>query len=182
MLKRGLLVGGILLVAVLLLGCGIPKADYEAVVAERDSALADLQSVQSQLNSAQAEVSDLSSELQEKQQQLSDIEQILDSLEHKFQMQYLLAEFSNKCWWYDAPNSALSWEVLSGWVRHTFRVDMENHLRAVDDTALCVLYEDAITWKAEGWTTDHLDFDALLARLDELIEDDIDELRAILAD
>jgi len=63
MRKRWSLVGAILLlVSLLLTGC-VPKADYEAVVADRDSTLAVLQSVKSQLGSAQAKVSELTSNL-----------------------------------------------------------------------------------------------------------------------
>jgi len=63
MVKRWSLVGAILLlVSLLLTGC-VPKADYEAVVADRDSTLAVLQSVKSQLGSAQADVSDLKVEV-----------------------------------------------------------------------------------------------------------------------
>lgn len=54
MVKRWLLVGGILLlVSLLLTGCGVPKEDYEAVVTERDSVQSELQSVSGELSAAQ---------------------------------------------------------------------------------------------------------------------------------
>lgn len=54
MVKRWFLVGGILLlVSLLVTGCGVPKEDYEAVVAERDSVQSELQSVRSELSAVQ---------------------------------------------------------------------------------------------------------------------------------
>lgn len=190
MVKRGFLVGAILLlVSLLLIGCGVPKEDYEAVVAERDStiaerdsALAELQSVKTQLNTAQAEVSDLNSKLEKRQQQLSDFQEILDSLEPKLQMQQLLAEYGNKQAWYKLPKSSLTWSEWRHFARHEFRIDMEKYLEAVDDRALRILYEDAYIWEEEGWTTDHEDVDELVTLLGELIEADRNKLREALAD
>ena len=64
MWKRCSLVGGILLlVSLLLVGCGIPREDYDAVVAERDSAQTELQSVKAELTASRASVSELTSSL-----------------------------------------------------------------------------------------------------------------------
>ena len=72
MLKKWFLVGGILLlVSVLMLGCGIPKEDYEAVVAERDSAQAELQSVQSELQSVSSELSAAQATIQAQEQAMA---------------------------------------------------------------------------------------------------------------
>lgn len=190
MVKRWFLVGGILLlVSLLLIGCGVPKEDYEAVVverdfvtAERDSAQAELESVKSQLNSAQAEVSDLSSELEKRQGQLEDVQQILDSLEPKLQMQQLLGEYINKQGWSWLESPDFTWSEWVDFARDEFRIDMAKYLDAVDDPALRVRYENAVIWEADSWTTDFEEFDKLLTFLSELIEADTNELQAALAD
>jgi DNA repair exonuclease SbcCD ATPase subunit len=190
MLKRWFTIGGILLlVSLLLIGCGVPEEDYDAVVAERDSTLAELQSVQSDLNSTQstlnstqAEVADLTSELEQKQQQLSEVERILDSIKQKLEMQRLLAEFCNKLLWYKLPGSSYTWQEFWSWARGTFRVDMENYLEAVDNTALRFLYEDAIVWETDAVTCYYADIDEFLDLLDELATAEEEELRAVLAD
>ena len=72
MLRRWFLVGAILLsVSVLMLGCGIPKEDYDAVVAERDSAQAELQSVQSELQSVSSELSAAQLTIQSQEQAMA---------------------------------------------------------------------------------------------------------------
>ena len=197
MSKRWFIIGGILLlVSLLLIGCGVPKEDYEAVVAERDSTLAELQSVQSELNSTQselnstqselnstqAEASDLSSELEQKQQQLSEVQSILDSITPKLEIQRLLAEFCNKLLWYKLPKGSLTWSEFWSWASRTFRFDMEDHLEAVDDRTLRLLYEDAFIWETDAVETDYSDIDELLTHLDKLITADGDELLAALAD
>jgi len=197
MVKGWFLLGGVLLlVSLLLIGCGVPKEDYEAVVAEKDSALTELQSVKSQLNSAQAEVSDLevevsdlegkasdlSSELEEKQQQLGDVQRIVDSLAPKVQMQQLLGEFSNKRGRTLLENPTLTHSEWRRFVMDEFRMDMAKYLEAVDDYALRVGYEKAIIWEVDGWHIHLEEFDKLLTFLSELIEVDINELQAALAD
>ena len=55
MVRRWFLVGGILLwVTLLMAGCGIAQEQYDAAVAERDSAQAELQSVRDELSAAQS--------------------------------------------------------------------------------------------------------------------------------
>lgn len=196
MLKRWFIIGVMLLLASLLVvGCGVPQEEHDAVVAERDSTLAELQSVQSELNSTQseldstqselnstqAEASDLSSELEQKQQQLSEVQSILDSIEPKLEIQRLLAEFGNKLLWYKLPESPYTWPEFWGWASRTFRFDMEDYLKAVDDRALTFLYEDAIEWEPDAVTCNYADIDELLTYLDKLITDDKDELLAVLA-
>ena len=182
------------MLSVLLTGCVVLKSDYEVVVAERDATLAELQSTKNQLNSAQAEVSslrtevsslkaqasDLNTKLEKRLQQLSDVGQSLDSLEPKLQMQQLLAQFSNKSRWYKVEG--LSWSEFSGWARGTFRPDMEKYLETVDKPELRTLYDDAIVWEADSWTTYFSRFENLLNKLEELVEADWNELRAALAD
>jgi hypothetical protein len=53
----------LLSIALLVTGCGVPKEDYDAVIAERDSAQAEIQSVKAELTASQANVSELTSSL-----------------------------------------------------------------------------------------------------------------------
>ncbi len=81
MVKRWSLVGGILLlVSLLLTGC-VPKADYEAVVAERASTLAVLQSVKSQLQSVSKERDAAQAELLSVQNKLGAAKSELESVQ-----------------------------------------------------------------------------------------------------
>jgi hypothetical protein len=74
MVGRCLLVGGILLlVSLLFVGCGVPQEDYDAVVAERDSAQAELQSVKTELSASQAKVSELTSSVEKQAAELETI-------------------------------------------------------------------------------------------------------------
>jgi hypothetical protein len=64
MAKRWLLVAGILLlVSLMLIGCGVSTEDYERVLAERYSVQAELWSVKSELDSVRAELHSAKSEL-----------------------------------------------------------------------------------------------------------------------
>ena len=204
MKKRWFLVGVMLLLAALLVGCfGVPKEDYEAVVTERDSALAELQSVKSQLNSVQAEasnleaevsnleaevsnleaeVSNLDSELASRLGQLGDVEQVLDSLEPKLKIQHLLGEYMTKQGWARLEGSTLEWSDWVNFARRIFRLDIQEYLEDVDDYALRIQYDHAITWREEGWTTKYDEYYELLILLNELIEDDTNDLRTVLVD
>lgn len=65
MVKRWFLVGGILLlVALLMAGCGVAQEQHDAVVAERDSTQAELQSVRSELETVKDELSAAQSTMQ----------------------------------------------------------------------------------------------------------------------
>ena len=74
MVKKAFLVGAMLLLAALLAsGCGVPIEDYEAAVAERDSALAELQPVRGELNTTQTELQSVRSELNTTQAELQSV-------------------------------------------------------------------------------------------------------------
>ena len=130
----------------------------------------------------EGEVSDLSSELEGKQQQLSEVQQILDSLAPKLQMQQLLGEYINKQGWFMLEGSSFTWSEWKSFAFEIFRFDIEEYLDAVEESALRIRYEQAIAWGGEDWTTYFGAFDELLDLLGELIEDDINELQAALAD
>ena len=71
MVKRWLIISVALLASLAMFGCGVPQANYEAVIAERDSLQLDLESEQSQLQSVQRELETAQSELQSVRSQLS---------------------------------------------------------------------------------------------------------------
>jgi peptidoglycan hydrolase CwlO-like protein len=69
--KIGFLVSTIFLsVSWLVVGCGIPQEDYDAVVAQLNSAQVDLQSTKAELQKAQANISDLNSKLSKSEDEL----------------------------------------------------------------------------------------------------------------
>ena len=183
MLKRGLIVSGILLLSLLLFGCGVPKADYEVMEAERDSALAELQSVQSQLNSAQAEVSNLSSELAEKEGWLSDIEQILISLGTRLEIGALLGEYNYMEW--QAAAKDISPDELVEWATTDFKENMTAYVTEVGDSQLTSLWDDAFIWLSplQVYSIWLQGYDDLYSYVGELIIEDITSLwMIVLAD
>jgi len=55
------------------MGCGVSKDDYQAVVDERDSALAELQSVKAELQSVKGELSTAKSSIQDYEQKVAKV-------------------------------------------------------------------------------------------------------------
>ena len=86
MVKKAFLVGAMLLLTALLAsGCGVPQEDYDAVVAEKDSAQAELQSVRSELDTTQAELQSVRSELDTTQTELQSVRSELDTTQTELQ-------------------------------------------------------------------------------------------------
>lgn len=84
MIKRGFLVGMILLLSAwLLAGCGVAQEQYDAVVAERDSIQAQFQSASSELSTVQAELQSASSELDAVQAELEQAQAEVESAQAK---------------------------------------------------------------------------------------------------
>lgn len=76
--KRWFLVGVMLLLASLLVvGCGVPEEEHEAVVAERDAAQAQVSELASSLEEAEAELGATQAELEAAQAKVSDLESSL---------------------------------------------------------------------------------------------------------
>jgi len=80
MVKRWLIISVALLASLAMFGCGVPQANYEAVIAERDSLQLDLESEQSQLQSVQRELETAQSELQSVQRELETAQSELQSV------------------------------------------------------------------------------------------------------
>jgi hypothetical protein len=180
MLKRGLIVSGILLLSLLLLGCGVPQADYDAMEAERDAALAELQSAQSQLNSAQAEVSNLSSELAEKEGRLSDIEQILGPLGTKMEIAALLCDYNQMEW--KAAAHDISSDELVEWAMTEFKENMTVYVTEVGDSHLTDLWNSAFIWLSplQVYSIMLQGYDDLYNYVGELLIDDFTALWTVL--
>lgn len=86
-MKKGdfLASGILLLVSLLVIGCGIPQEQYDTVVAERDSTQAELFSVQSELKTAKSELDRVKSELDSVRGQLSSAQTTVQSQEERLQ-------------------------------------------------------------------------------------------------
>ncbi len=83
MVKRWFLVGvALLLVPLLIVGCGIPRETYEAVVAERNTAQGNLQSVSSELETKKTELQTTRSELENTRKELETTKTILQSVQN----------------------------------------------------------------------------------------------------
>jgi len=79
-MKRKLLIGMVLvMVAILLSACGIPQADYDAVVAERDTAQANASSLQNELNDTKRDLTTKESALATAQSQIERLESDISS-------------------------------------------------------------------------------------------------------
>ena len=100
MRKKGFLAGVVLLLVLLLtVGCGVPKEDYEAVVAERDSAQTELQSVKSELDGVESqldvvktELATVKAELQSTQSELSAAQSTMQAQEQEIAKAKTFAE------------------------------------------------------------------------------------------
>jgi septal ring factor EnvC (AmiA/AmiB activator) len=73
-----LLAFSMLLMALLVVGCGIPQDQYDAVVTERDSAQTELQSVKAELQSVKTELQSVNTELTASQSKVSELTSNLD--------------------------------------------------------------------------------------------------------
>lgn len=75
MIKRWLVAGSMLLFVIIpLVGCGVPKEDYEAVVAERDAAQTQIESLQNNLQKVQSRIETLERDLSEAENQIDSLQ------------------------------------------------------------------------------------------------------------
>ena len=82
-MKRKLLIGMVLVMVIILLSaCGIPQQDYDAIVAERDTAQADVSSLQSELAGVQSELDDTKSALTTVESRLATVLGQIENLEN----------------------------------------------------------------------------------------------------
>jgi len=92
MAKRWLLIGGtLLLVPLLVVGCGVPQEQYAALASDLSKAQQELQSVKAELTAAQAKVSELTSSLERTQSDLEAAQADLDATKEE------LTEISEVC-------------------------------------------------------------------------------------
>ena len=81
MVKRWFLVGVmLLLVPLLVVGCGVAQEDYDAVLAERDAAQAQVASLQSDMSETQSQIETLESDLADAQAQLTTVQSDYDKV------------------------------------------------------------------------------------------------------
>ena len=86
MIKRWFLAGiMLLLVFILIASCGMPKEDYEAMVAERDAAQTRIASLQNDLYNAQGQIETLQSNLSETQNQIETLKTNLSEAEDQIE-------------------------------------------------------------------------------------------------
>jgi hypothetical protein len=173
MLKRGLLVGGILLLVLVLVGCGVSQEDYDAMVAERDSA-------QAELHSAQVEIAALNAELAEKEAQLSDIEQILGPSGTKMEIAGLLCDYNYMEW--KAATADISTDELVDWATTDFKDNMTVYVTEVGDSQLTKLWDDAFIWFSplQVYSIALQNYDDLYNYVGELLIDDFTALWTVL--
>ena len=79
--KQFLLAVMVLLVSLLMVSCGIPQEEYDAVLAERNTAQIKVESLQTEVESLQDEVESLQDELDDAQEQIESIEDDRSELE-----------------------------------------------------------------------------------------------------
>ena len=76
-----LLVVTFIILVILVSGCGIPQEDYDAVVSERDTALAEISSLQSELDATETALNLTKEELNNKEKELASSQSEVESLE-----------------------------------------------------------------------------------------------------
>ncbi|MFC1933644.1 hypothetical protein ACFLXX_00640 [Chloroflexota bacterium] len=82
MVKKGLLIGALLL-SLLMVGCGIPQEDYDAVVSERDAAVNDKESAEAQVDSLKTELTNAQSQILLLKSELTTTKLLVDLLRNK---------------------------------------------------------------------------------------------------
>lgn len=194
MKKRWFAVGVVLLVvSLLVVGCGVPQEEHDAVLAGRDAAQAevallqsDLTEVQSDLATAQSQVSSLRSDLTVAQSKVSDLEgfktelgSLWDSLNEKLTLQLTIAEYWNGAAWVGAGEKSESVyliEVALLMIATTVVVGVLGNAEIIE------LWGDFITYTGEGREMEAMgSIAALTDLLHDLIDQDIAAIEAELS-
>ncbi|MFC1847605.1 hypothetical protein ACFLW5_02195, partial [Chloroflexota bacterium] len=159
MVSRRFLITLLLLVPLLVVGCGIPQEDYDAVLAERDAAFTQAETLQSDLAQAKSQAGDLENELTTLQGELEILEASLAAKEGRISS--LQSESSKKSSDLDALRTHIAeleaeLEALpeplfkddfsdpsSGWVIKSEEGDVKDYIDG----------EYHAFFQREGWTT-----------------------------
>ena len=145
MVKKWLLVGGmLLLVSLLVIGCGIPQEEYDVVMAERDTLQREVTSLQSNLDTAENQIGTLESEVAEAQSQIEALGSNLDEAES--QIETLQSDYDKLKNDYETVSSELA-DIKMVYPPRDFssRMELEDWLLTND------VSEKPITSTAEGW-------------------------------
>ncbi len=201
--KRWFLVGVVLsLMSLVVLGCGIPKENYAAMVAERDTAQSQVNSQQAQiqtlqgdldgaktdLTAAQSKIGTLESDLNKSQEQIKSLQSSVSSAQSQ------LSTFKsdlNSSWTAYGKNAELGEYLLRYWAAAargdeatltTMTLDMVKYVDAVGDTELSQLWKDFLKYVGEGKGTEGMQcFSQLMLKNIELAEKDAQAINARLS-
>lgn len=182
MVKKWFLVGLILLlVPWLLVGCGVAQEQYDAVVSDLGKTQQELQSVKAELEATQAKVSELTSSQEKAKTELeatqaeheafkSDLNTLWTSLDKKLGLGGYLIRY---------------WAVAAVGDEETGRemtLNMVKYVDAVRDAELSQLWQDAMSYAAEGKEAEFMaSFSLLMIRTVELSGEGVEAMEAKLA-
>jgi len=201
MMKKWFLVGVMLLLASsLVVGCGVPQEDYDAVVAERDAAQAEATSLQSELAGVQGELDDTKRDLSTTESNLATAESNLatantritslesSASEARSQLNSMKADMTSSFtslqekltvqaaildYWNYAAKSTYSETSMEKYFTYTasFMVNTGTKIDAVGNAELSQLWENFITYAA----LDEVEMMISLTTLTDLINDLINQ-------
>lgn len=180
-----LFVTALLLLALLMTGCGVAQAEYDAVVAERDAAKAQVASLQPQVTSLQTDLNELQASLEETQMALdtakanyedlkSDVTSIWTALDKKLAAAGMIFSF-----WSDSLKFEAGLMSMADFEKSTtlFMTRFGGVLDDVGNPQVSKMWEDAFVAAArndeKGFATK---FAAVMDSLTELIEKDVAEI------
>jgi len=166
--KRWFLVSVILLmVSLLLVGCGVPKEDYEAVVAERDAVVADLDKAQQELQSVKAELETAQTKYETFK---TDLESSCSKMDKLLAVNHYVLGINSAF----AINDL---KTIEEQCTHTAA-----RMADVTDSELKSLWESAYTVEAGRWELQMVPYKTFMDRLRFLINSNVNSIRDKLAE
>jgi len=209
MLKRWFLVGVmLLLVSLLVVGCGIPQEEHDAVIAERDAAQAEVASLQSELAGVQSDLAATETDLATSESDLATAQSRISSLQSDFTAAQAkvseLEDFKTELgslWDSLEPKLTLAGAILNFWngaaqvlagekteleyeVQTTKFLDIATvQTEVIGNDELIELWDDVVSYSQQEKETEFFSsFAALTDLLMDLIDPDIVAIEAKLSE
>ena len=204
MVKRWFAVGvTVLLVSLLVVGCGVPQEEHDAVLAEQDAAQAEVTSLQSDLDKAQGQIETLESDVTKAQSQIEALESDVAEAQNQIQSaqssasaaRSQLSSFKsdlNSLWTSLDKKQELAAYYIIYWAAAAVEdeeslgemtLNMVSTVDAVGNAELSQVWQDAMSYAMEGKETEFMaSFALLMIKTVELWGEDVEALDAKLSE
>jgi len=170
-----LFVTALLLLALLMTGCGVAQAEYDAVVAERDATKAQVASLEAQVTSLEADLNEAKANYEGLK---SDVTSIWTALDKKLAAAGMIFSF-----WSDAGKADVGLMSASDYEKSVavFIANFGGVLDNVGNPQVSKMWEDAVLAAGRDDTEEFgKQFAGVMDSLTELIEKDVAEINAKL--